>query len=282
MSPYIHLLRLHQPTGAWLLLWPCLWSLALAQRGMPPLDMILLFTAGAYMMRAAGCIINDMTDREYDRKVERTKSRPLASGAITMTQATALLVVLLILSLIVAYCLGERPLFWSLCAMPLVIAYPWMKRITWWPQLFLGLTFNWGAWVGWVALRPYIEIPTAFLYAGGIFWTLGYDTIYAYQDMRDDAQIGVKSLALRLGTNRRHMIRLFYLLAVLCWLAAGYTAPTNIFYDVGLLIVMCMLYRQVCSISPDKPETCLKAFKNNAYVGGVLWAACILGTAIQL
>lgn len=276
-TPYIHLLRLHQPVGILLLFWPCAWSLAMSARGIPPDMPLLLFAAGALVMRAAGCIINDMTDRKYDAQVARTKNRPLASGEVSMTLASIILALLLLAGLIIAYHLGTRALIASLCAIPLVIAYPWMKRWTWWPQLFLGITFNWGALVGWLVLKPYIELPAILLYAGGIFWTLGYDTIYAHQDTKDDAEIGVKSLALHLGKHTLSCVTFFYLCASLCWLTAGWVANYDMIYTAAVMLIFMLLLKQVCAVDLSDTKSCQTAFIANRKIGAWLFIACIIG-----
>lgn len=277
LQPYIHLLRLHQPVGILLLFWPCAWSLAMSARGLPPDIPLLLFAAGALVMRAAGCIINDMTDRKFDQQVARTKTRPLASGSISMQAASIVLAILLLMGLAIANQLGTRVLIASLCAVPLVIAYPWMKRWTWWPQLFLGITFNWGALVGWLVLKPYIEPATVLLYAGGIFWTLGYDTIYAHQDIKDDAIVGVKSSARRLGENTLTYVRFFYMCASLCWIAAGWAANYSMIYIAAIMVIFMLLLKQVCSVSLSDPKSCQDAFISNRKIGAWLFIACIIG-----
>src|SRR5690349_2337918 len=210
---YLRIMRLHQPTGVWLLMWPCWWGVALASPEFPSVLTLFLFFFGAFLMRPMGCVINDLFDRDLDRQVARTKDRPLASGEITTGEALRLVLYLLLLALGVALLLGKAVLFWSMAALPLVVLYPLMKRITWWPQLFLGLTFNWGALVGWVAIRGQVELPAVLLYLGGVFWTLGYDTIYAHQDKADDQAAGIKSTALRLGKNTKPALIGFYTLA---------------------------------------------------------------------
>jgi 4-hydroxybenzoate polyprenyltransferase len=276
LNPYFRLMRLHQPVGVWLLLWPCWWSLALASPGLPSPALMALFAVGALAMRSAGCIVNDMADRDFDRQVERTSSRPLASGALGMRQAATLLALLLLVSCGVAALLG-RPVFaWSAAALPLVAAYPFMKRITWWPQLFLGLTFNWGALLGWVAVRGAVEPAALCLYIGGVFWTLGYDTIYAHQDKRDDARIGVKSTALRLGGATKLAVRLFYVLAVILWAIAGIRAQANLFYFATLALAQVHFGWQVCSVDLDSPASARKVFASNVMLGALVQAGALL------
>ncbi len=271
ISPYIRLMRLHQPIGNWLLLWPCWWGIALA--GSTDLALYALFALGAVVMRSAGCIINDMIDRDFDAQVERTKTRPLASGEVSMRQASLLLTLLLVIGLCVALLLGKSVLLWSLASLPLVAIYPLMKRITWWPQAFLGLTFNWGALVGWVAVHGEIAWPAIMLYAACVFWTLGYDTIYAHQDKIDDAKVGVKSTARRLGKSTKPFVLICYGIFI------------GIFYIIvspekwALFCLSCAalhLLWQALSVNLENPRSCKKTFSTNALMGWLLLLSIIL------
>ena len=201
--PFVALARLDQPVGVWLLLWPCLWAIGLASDGLPDIGLLALFTAGAFVMRAAGCTLNDIFDRDFDARVERTRRRPLPSGAIGVKGAVAFMAVLLGAGLAILLQLNLFAILLGAGSLLLVVLYPLMKRITYWPQAFLGLTFNYGALLGWAAVEGGIGWPAGLLYAGGIAWTLGYDTIYAHQDKEDDLLIGVKSSAIALGPNGR-------------------------------------------------------------------------------
>lgn len=263
LSPYIRLMRLHQPVGIWLLLWPCLWALALCHA---PLSMFAWFALGAVVMRSAGCIINDMADRKFDAEVERTKTRPLASGELSIRQAAVALFFLLVIAFGIALVLGMQVILWGALALAPVSLYPFMKRISWWPQLFLGLAFNWGALMGFAAVTGSIP-PAAFaLYIGSIFWTLGYDTIYAHQVKKDDAAIGVKSTALRLGKRTKPAVGVFYVLAVVGWYMAGANA-------LLLLPAAAHMAWQVYAVNLDEPLSCRRIFKSNAWLGGVVFAA---------
>lgn len=270
-SPYIRLMRLHQPVGIWLLLWPCLWSATLAAHGKPAPIMLILFAIGAVLMRSAGCIINDIADRKIDALVERTRTRPLASGELKLKQAILLLAILLACALWIALMLGPVVMAWAALSLIPVATYPLMKRITWWPQAFLGLTFNWGALMGWAAVTGTIELPALLLYGGGIFWTLGYDTIYAHQDKLDDALIGVKSTALRLGDNSKTAITAFYVAAILFWAAAGWAAGANALYFVFLILAQLHLLRQICNLDLNNPTACRAAFMSNTRLGFILF-----------
>lgn len=274
LSPYLRLMRLHQPVGIWLLLWPCWWSLALANETSPAV--FALFALGAVLMRAAGCIINDMADRRLDAQVERTKNRPLASGELSMRQAAALLSLLLALAFAVALALGPAALLWAVLALPLVALYPFMKRISWWPQLFLGLTFNWGALMGWAAVRGTVEWPAVALYIGGVFWTLGYDTIYAHQDKADDARAGVKSTALRLGRRSRPAIAAFYAAALGFWLLVGGASGA---YYLGLFAVSLHFFWQIRTVDFADPLSCRRIFRSNAALGALMLAGILTARA---
>lgn len=223
-------------------------------------------------MRSAGCIINDMLDRKLDARVERTKVRPLASGEISMRGAALLLLLLLCLAGVVAVLLGKKVLIWSLLSLPLVAAYPLMKRITWWPQLFLGITFNWGALVGWVAVRGEVAWSAVMLYVACIFWTLGYDTIYAHQDTIDDAKVGVKSTALRLGRfTKIFVLGCYALFAGLLYALLPWERWVLFF----LLCVSLHLLWQVWVVRLDIPNSCKKTFVTNSYLGWLVWAAIL-------
>ena len=273
MHPLLQLMRLHQPTGIWLLLFPCWWSLALANEGKPPLFLFVLFALGAVVMRGAGCIVNDMLDREFDAKVERTKNRPLASGAVSMQQASLLLFALLCIALAIALLIMQPMLIiLAVISLFLVAAYPLMKRITWYPQAFLGLTFNFGALMGWAAVTNTLAFPAFLLYLGAIFWTLGYDTIYAHQDKEDDQRIGVKSTALKLGNNSKRYITIFYAFAVLFWALAS----SGAYYYAALFAIALHFAWQIYSVNLDSPKHCAKLFKSNTYIGLLLLLGILL------
>lgn len=277
LSAYMRLARLHQPAGILLLMWPCWWSLALASGGLPRPDILALFTIGAVLMRSAGCIINDIADRKFDPHVERTRQRPLASGELSLRQSVVFLAVLLALSLWIAINLGPVVVMWAALSLVPVAIYPFMKRISWWPQLFLGLTFNWGALMGWAAITGSVGLPALLLYAGGIGWTLGYDTIYAHQDKEDDMRIGVKSTALRLGERTKPALQLFYLIAFLCWVLAGVAASAQPVYYAAMAIILAHFIKQIQIVDLESPASCRKIFLSNAYeLGAVAFAGCVI------
>jgi 4-hydroxybenzoate polyprenyltransferase len=271
LRPYLKLMRLHQPVGIWLLFFPCAWAIILASGGVFEWRLFSLFALGAVLMRSGGCIINDIADRNIDKQVERTKNRPLASGELQVWQAVALLFSLLFLSLFVAIALGYQVLMWAAISLFPVAIYPLMKRISWWPQLFLGLVFNFGAIMGWVAVRGEVELPALLLYIGGICWTLGYDTIYAHQDKTDDAKIGVKSTALRLGDKTKPFVFLMYILAILCYALAG-----GGFY--ALIPAAIHAVWQVYFLDIDSPISARKMFLSNVWFGGLVLAGIYIQT----
>ncbi|MEQ1705145.1 MAG: 4-hydroxybenzoate octaprenyltransferase [Rickettsiales bacterium] len=266
LNPYIRLMRLHQPVGIWLLFWPCAWALVLAS-GQLEIEKLLLFFIGAVLMRGAGCIVNDIADRDIDRQVERTKNRPLASGELKVSQAIMLLLVLLLASLLVAYQLGFMVVMWGALALIPVAIYPFMKRVSWWPQLFLGLVFNWGALMGWAAVRGVIEFPAILLYIGGVFLTLGYDTVYAHQDKIDDARIGVRSTALRLADNTKIFVSIMYALAITCFMLA----TDNISAVLWLIPAALHCFWQVYSLDIDRPDSAKKVFMANKWLGMLIF-----------
>ncbi|HEX8379461.1 MAG TPA: 4-hydroxybenzoate octaprenyltransferase, partial [Allosphingosinicella sp.] len=214
LAPYASLMRLDRPVGAWLLFWPCAWSVALAGMGPNGIRLVLWLALGAWAMRSAGCVWNDIVDRDLDSRVERTRLRPLASGGASLRGAWILLALLGSIGLLVLLQLGRTAQFVALASLAPVAAYPFMKRITWWPQAWLGLVFSWGALVGWPAARGDLDPAAFLLWAGSIFWVIGYDTVYALQDREDDALAGVKSSALALGRHARSGVAICYALAL--------------------------------------------------------------------
>lgn len=224
MRPYARLARLDRPIGIWLLMFPCWWGTALASPTFPSPWFLILFALGATVMRAAGCVMNDIADRDFDARVARTANRPIASGVISVRQALAFMAALSLVGLLVVMQFNPFTVLLAAASLILVALYPFAKRVTDWPQAVLGLTFNWGALVGWSAVTGGLDLPALLLYAAGFFWTLGYDTIYAHQDKADDAVIGVRSTALRFGNRTRLWLTGFYSVATLLLAAAGGSA----------------------------------------------------------
>ncbi|MBK8158973.1 MAG: 4-hydroxybenzoate octaprenyltransferase [Rhodospirillaceae bacterium] len=278
LRPYLRLARLDRPIGTWLLLFPCWWSLALAAPpgGLPDIKMLVLFALGAVVMRGAGCTVNDIVDRDFDAKVARTANRPLASGALSLLQALMFLALLLAVGLLI---LVQFPFFSILlgaASLILVAAYPFMKRITWWPQAFLGLTFNWGALLGWAADRGALDPAPVWLYLGGISWTLFYDTIYAHQDKVDDALIGIKSTALKLGAKTKPWLVVFAMLAIGCFATSLLLAGTGLIALVALVAVLLHMLWQTYDVDLDDAKDCLTKFRSNRFIGWILFLGIVL------
>jgi 4-hydroxybenzoate polyprenyltransferase len=280
LQPWLRLGRFDRPAGAWLLLLPGWQGAALAssQLGLRP-DLILLakIAAGAFLMRAAGCAWNDILDRDIDAKVARTAGRPVASGQISVKQALAFLFVCCLISFGILATMPPMAIGLGVASPALVAAYPLMKRITWWPQAWLGLTFNWGALLGYAAITGSLALPSLLLYAGGVFWTLGYDTIYAIQDMEDDALAGVKSSARRLGENAPQAILVFYGLAAAFALAAGFTARLGPAFLVCTVVYALHLFDQARRVRIDDGAQALRLFKSNRTAGLILFFGLISG-----
>ena len=272
------LARWDRPVGTWLLLLPCWWGQALAD-GLPDLWLMLLFGIGALAMRGAGCTVNDLADRDFDRRVARTRNRPLAAGRLSVRAALLFVAGQALVGALVLLALNPFAAVVALFSLPLVVAYPFMKRITYWPQAFLGLTFNWGALVGYAAATGGLGWPALLLYAAGICWTLGYDTLYAHQDKEDDVLIGVKSTALLFGERTPVWVAGFYLAALLLLAAAAALAGKGWGFWAALLPVAWLLLRQVRHLRLEDPADCLARFRSNRDVGLAVTAALILGSA---
>lgn len=279
--PYVELARLDRPIGTWLLLFPCWWSLAMAADGLPDLWLMALFTVGAIVMRGAGCTVNDILDRKFDAKVERCRHRPIPSGRVSVGQALAFLVAQLLIGLAILLQFNMTSVLLGVLSLVLVFTYPLMKRITWWPQAFLGLTFNWGALMGWAAVRDSIDLPALMLYAAGVAWTLGYDTIYAHQDKEDDILIGVKSTALRLGDQSKQWIAGFYLLTGAGIAASGQLAGLGLVFLAGVTLASFHLAWQVMSWQLHNQADCLAKFRSNRFFGWLVLLAIVLGAVLK-
>jgi len=283
--PYLRLSRLDRPIGSWLLLMPCWWSLALAagiahQLGRLPLDIVLFFV-GAFVMRGAGCTWNDITDRDLDAMVERTRSRPIPAGQVSVPKALAFLVAQALIGLVVLLQFNRFAVITGIASLLIVAVYPFMKRITWWPQIVLGLAFSWGALMGFAVTFGRIELTALVLYAGSIAWVIGYDTIYAHQDAEDDALIGIKSTARLFGARTHQALVVFYGLAVVligvaCGLAgAGYPAW------IGLAAFAVHLAWQIARLETGDPVLCLRVFKSNRDAGLLLFAGLIADAVMR-
>jgi len=269
--PYASLMRLDRPIGTWLLFWPCSWSVGLA--GGTALWLHISFLVGAFAMRSAGCVYNDIVDRDLDSQVERTRLRPLASRRISLGAAWALLTGLCLVGLVVLLALETTAQYIALASLVPVAAYPFMKRITWWPQAWLGLVFSWGALVGWPAVTGQFAAAPLLLWIGSIFWVIGYDTIYAIQDVEDDALVGVKSSALRLGRKVARGVALLYVLALAGWGAAIWMVFPDGIALLGLLPAAAHLSWQVLKVDPEDGALALRLFRSNRFTGLLLFLA---------
>lgn len=278
LHPYIYLMRLDRPYGAWLLLLPCWWSIALAADGAwPDVTMMVLFSLGAFIMRGAGCVTNDIADRDFDGQVARTANRPIPAGLVSVRQALAFAGLLGLLGLVILLQFNRFAIGVGVLSLAIVLVYPYMKRFTYWPQVFLGLSFNWGALLGWAAVRGDLDWAPIALYGAGIFWTLGYDTIYAHQDKEDDILVGIKSTALKLGDATPLWIVLFYTSTIALAALAGWLAELNWTFYPALLPAIAHLVWQVATLDIHDPKNCLVRFKSGRDFGLLLFAAILVG-----
>jgi 4-hydroxybenzoate polyprenyltransferase len=280
--PYARLARLDRPIGSWLLFWPCLWGVWLAQleTGLIPLSQTFyisaLFAVGAIVMRGAGCTYNDIVDRDYDGKVERTRNRPLPAGQITVKQAWAFLIVQCLIGLCVLLQFNIQTIILGVLSLAPIAIYPFMKRFTWWPQLFLGIAFNWGVFMGYAASAGNLSVTVGLVYVAAIFWTIGYDTIYAHQDREDDDLIGLKSSAIRLGDKTYIALWVIYGLSVLSFLAAGLMAFAGLWFYLIMGAVALHLAWQVLNTDINDSDKCLDVFKSNRILGFIIMMAFAL------
>jgi 4-hydroxybenzoate polyprenyltransferase len=280
VRPYASLIRLDRPIGAWLLFGPCAWSVAGAGMGGGGWWLIGWLALGAWAMRSAGCVYNDIVDKDLDAKVERTRLRPLASGRVSLKGAWALLAAMSLIGLAVLLQLHRTAQIVALASLAPVAAYPFMKRITWWPQAWLGLVFSWGALVGWPAVTGEVAAPALLLWGGAVFWVIGYDTIYALQDKEDDALVGVRSSALALGRHARAGIFFCYLAALILWGGAIHMVRIEWFALLGLLPMALHLFWQAATLNPDDGADALAKFRANRLAGLLMFAAFwVIGTA---
>lgn len=278
--PYAYLARIDRPVGIWLLLLPCLWAISLA-----PVEsigglffklwLVILFGIGAVAMRSAGCVINDIWDRDLDARVERTQGRPLAARDVPLKAAFLFLMGLLFIGLLVLLMMNSTTMILGFAALPLVVSYPLMKRVTYWPQAFLGLTFNFGALMGWSAVSGSIGLGAVFLYIAGIFWTLGYDTIYAHQDKEDDILIGVKSTALKFGAKSKQWVAGFYAMSII-FLGGAVASVAPLYLTLILLLPAAAFAWQVMRWQIDDPQSGLDMFKSNRDAGLLILLVCVL------
>ena len=280
LRPFASLMRVDRPIGTWLLFWPCAWSVALAGVG-GRWALFLWFAVGAFAMRSAGCVYNDIVDRDLDRSVERTRLRPLASGRASVRAAWVLVIALCLIGLAVLVQLDRTAQIVAVASLALVAAYPFMKRITWWPQAWLGLVFSWGALVGWPAVTQSIDVPALWLYVGTVAWVIGYDTFYAIQDVEDDALVGVKSSARALGDHAPLGVAIFYALAATGWGMAIWSVRPDWLALVALLPAALHLANQALRADPKDGPGALVLFRSNRTCGLLVFAAMlVVGTSL--
>ena len=282
---FFELTRLKRPIGYMLLFWPCAWGLTLAYDFSHDLNnyffYLFLFFLGSVLMRSAGCIVNDISDKEFDKKVERTKNRPIASNKVSINLAVFYTMLLCLLAFLVLINFNNLTIFLALCSMPLAFTYPLMKRFTYWPQLFLGITFNYGLILGWTSIVGEISIAPIILYFGAIFWTLGYDTIYGFQDIKDDEIIGVKSTSIKFKNKPKNLITTCYAFLLFSIFIVGYMMNYSYFFYVSLLITLAHLFfYQVKIFNSKKPSICLRIFKSNNLTGLIIFCNILIGNIL--
>tara|TARA_A100001015_G_scaffold188428_1_gene209806 strand:- start:457 stop:1320 length:864 start_codon:yes stop_codon:yes gene_type:complete len=282
LNLFIELTRLKKPIGYMLLFWPCSWGLALAFDFNSDENLyffyLILFFFGSVLMRSAGCIINDIADRKFDKKVSRTKKRPIASGEISVNLGYFYSVLLCGIAFLVLINFNNLTILLALLSMPFAFSYPLMKRFTYWPQLFLGITFNYGLILGWTSTINEISVLPVVLYLGAIFWTLGYDTIYGFQDIKDDEIIGLKSTSIKFKKNPYLFLKLCYSIFLINLIFVGFLMSFNKLYFISLILIAIHLYYfQIFRLNIKNPDSCLKIFKSNNFLGLIVFLTLILG-----
>ena len=279
---FIELTRLKKPIGYMLLFWPCAWGLTVAYDFSNSLNeylfYLMLFFLGSVLMRSAGCIVNDILDRKFDKKVFRTKNRPIASGKISVSLGLFYATTLCLLAFLVLINFNYFTIIIALASMPLAFTYPLMKRFTYWPQLFLGVTFNYGLILGWTSINPEINLIPLIFYCGAIFWTLGYDTIYGFQDIKDDEIIGLKSTSIKFKSNPYVFLFICYSIFFFILLVTGYLMELNKYYFVlNVLIFLQLFFYQIKKLNIQKPLVCLEIFKSNNLTGLLVFIIILIG-----
>ena len=282
LNLFIELIRLKKPIGFMLLFWPCTWGLTLAYNFSNNLYnyffYLTLFFLGSVLMRSAGCIVNDILDREFDKKVFRTKNRPIASGKISIKLALIYTIFLCLIALLILLNFNTFTIILALGSMPLAFSYPLMKRFTYWPQLFLGITFNYGLILGWVCVTNQIEIVPIILYIGAIFWTLGFDTIYGYQDIKDDEIIGVKSTSIKFKKNPKSFLIVCYSIFTISLITIGFFMKFNLMFYLFLSIpILHLFFYQIYNFNSKDPKNSLKIFKSNNLLGLIIFCSILIG-----
>ena len=282
LNLFFELTRLKRPIGYMLLFWPCAWGLTIAYDFSNNLNnyffYLTLFFLGSVLMRSAGCIVNDISDKEFDKKVERTKNRPIASNKVSIKLAIFYTIVLCLLAFLVLINFNNLTIILALCSMPLAFTYPLMKRFTYWPQLFLGITFNYGLVLGWTSIMGEINIVPIILYLGAIFWTLGYDTIYGFQDIKDDEIIGVKSTSIKFKDKPKNFIISCYVFLISSILISGILMNYNYFFYLSLLLtIIHLFFFQIKIFNFKDPVSCLRVFKSNNVTGLIIFCNILIG-----
>ena len=282
LSLFIELTRLKKPIGFMLLFWPCVWGLTIAYDFSKNLNdyffYLTLFFLGSVLMRSAGCIVNDISDKEFDKRVIRTKQRPIASGKISIKLGLIYVTILCLLALLVLINFNTFTIIIALGSMPLAFSYPLMKRYTYWPQLFLGITFNYGLILGWVCIKNQLDIIPIILYLGAIFWTLGYDTIYGYQDIKDDENIGVKSTSIKFKKNPHKFLVICYLVFIICILVTGILMKFNyLFFMFSIIPTLHLINYQIKNLQINNPKSCFNIFKSNNTFGFIIFINILIG-----
>ena len=282
LNLFIELTRLKKPIGYLLLFWPCVWGLTLIYDFTGSLNIyfyyLLLFFLGSVLMRSAGCIVNDILDRKFDKKVTRTKNRPIASGKISVQTGILYAFILCLLAFLVLINFNYFTIIIALASMPLAFTYPLMKRFTYWPQLFLGITFNYGLILGWTSISEQLDIVPIIFYLGAIFWTLGYDTIYGFQDIKDDEIIGVKSTSIKFKGTAKIFLILCYLSLISSLVIGGLMMNFNSIYFLSISIpIIHLFFYQINNFDSKNPASCLKIFKSNNYLGIIIFFNILVG-----
>ena len=279
---FIELIRLKKPIGFMLLFWPCAWGLTLAYDFSSNLNnyffFLTLFFLGSFLMRSAGCIVNDISDKKFDQKVERTKNRPIASNKVSIKLAVFYTIILCAIAFLILINFNKLTIILALGSMPLAFTYPLMKRFTYWPQLFLGITFNYGLILGWTSVESQINIVPVVFYLGAIFWTLGYDTIYGFQDIKDDEIIGVKSTSIKFKNKPKNFVITCYVFLISSILISGILMNYNYFFYISLFItIIHLFFYQIKLFNSKDPASCLKVFKRNNITGLIIFCNILIG-----
>jgi len=282
---FIELTRLSKPIGFMLLFWPCIWGLTLSYNFNLSLNLFIfygfLFFSGSVLMRSAGCIVNDISDKNFDKLVERTKKRPIASEKISIKLGIVYATILCVIAFLVLINFNKFTILMALISMPLAFTYPLMKRFTYWPQLFLGVTFNYGLILAWISIKNDISLTPVIFYLGAIFWTLGYDTIYGYQDIKDDEIIGVKSTSIKFKNNPKKFILTCYIIFIASLIVIGALMKFNLNYFLFLIIpIFHLIFFQVYRLNVNDPNNCLVKFKSNNFLGLIIFINLLIGKMI--